>query len=216
MWRTSQGMRTLDGAEAELVTAAIGDMWRQLEEDQDSDDPWTWGLAIFDGLQWEQKTVQLAAVGGALLKTEVSAMPLTAVNEATVGVIFEHIRQSVQVEIDTSMDIDESLDFWRKKVLAVIDDESWPADEPLPDSNCTDFGEWDWMIEAIGDGILWDDDWCDASFIMDVAPETANRRKDSLGIDDDYYRAIAPDPSEADIAAARVALETFRNASGGT
>jgi hypothetical protein len=114
-------MRTLDGAEAQLVTAAIGDMWRQLEEDQNIDDPWTWGVPIFDGLQWEQKTVQLAAVSSALLKTEVSAMPLTAVNEATVGAMVEHIRQSVQVEIDTSTDMNESLDFWRKKVLAVID-----------------------------------------------------------------------------------------------
>jgi hypothetical protein len=79
-----------------------------------------------------------------------------------------------------------------------------------------EFGEWDWMIEAIGDGILWDDDWCDASFIMDVDPETASRRKRFLTIDDDYYTAIAPDPSEADIAAARAALETFRKASGGS
>jgi hypothetical protein len=47
--------------------------------------------------------------------------------------------------------------------------------------------------------ILWDDDWIDAGF-------TARARKERLGIEDDYYQAIVPEPSESDPDQARQTL----------
>jgi hypothetical protein len=214
MWRTSQGDRTLEGAEARLVAAAVVDMWMQLEQDEDSDDPWTWGVPIFDSLQWEQKIVQLAAVANALLQRDVSPMPLHAINEAPIGALFEHVRQSVQFEVESGVDVPPPSVYWRTQLLGVCDVEPRPPDLTMPDANCADFDEWDWMIEAIADGILWDDDWNIESLIMDVDPETANLRKRFLTIDNDYYTAIAPDATSADVAAARKILKAIRKERG--
>ena len=56
---------------------------------------------------------------------------------------------------------------------------------------------------GLAESVLWDDDWLDDGFIMDVDPETAAYRKYKLGITEEYYLAIAPDPTEADFEQAR-------------
>ena len=65
------------------------------------------------------------------------------------------------------------------------------------------------MVEAIAEGILWDDDWLDGNFFMDVDPETAAMRKHRMGIDKDYYTTIDPHPSDNDVETARLTLIEF-------
>lgn len=210
MWRTSEGIRTLKAGEAALVRAAVNDIWKELEQDQDNSDPWEWGVPLFDNLEWAEKVVLLANVASALLRDDVAPMPLTGVNEATVGVLFEHIRQAIQVEIDCQHDNPRDLMcFWRRSVLALIRRYAWDEDEPLPTETCDDRNEWEWMVEAIADGILWDNDWLDGNFFMDVDPETAAMRKRGMGIDEDYYTTIIPRPTDSDVEKARCTLIEF-------
>ena len=44
--------------------------------------------------------------------------------------------------------------------------------------------------------MLWDNDW-EADDPLDVAPEESRLLKSVLGIPDDYYIAVPPDPSDA-------------------
>jgi hypothetical protein len=210
MWRTSEGIRTLKGAEAALVRAVVNDIWKKLEQDQDNSDPWEWGVSLFDNLEWSEQVVLLANVASALLRDNVKPMPLTAVNEATVGVLFAHVRQSIEVEIDCQHDCPEDpMCFWRRSVLALIGHDNLDQDEPLPTEICDDPNEWEWMVEAIADGILWDNDWLDGNFFMDVDPAIAAIRKRRMGIDEDYYTTIVPQPTDSDVEKARRALLEF-------
>ena len=54
--------------------------------------------------------------------------------------------------------------------------------------------------------VLWDDDWNMPELVMDSSPEAARTVKECLSISDDYYTAIAPDPTEAELMKARVIL----------
>ena len=78
----------------------------------------------------------------------------------------------------------------------------------LPAESCTDLDEWNFLIEGLSDAILWDDDWIDDGLILDADPETARARREMLGIEDDYYQTIVPEPSESDLHQAR---QTLRN-----
>jgi hypothetical protein len=47
---------------------------------------------------------------------------------------------------------------------------------------------------------LWDDgDWDLEEEIADSSPELAQHQKEVLGITDDYFLAVAPDPPESEI-----------------
>lgn len=48
--------------------------------------------------------------------------------------------------------------------------------------------------------------------VMDKDPETARPIQWHLSIDDDYYVAIAPDPTDAEVAEARVTLRQIARA----
>lgn len=50
---------------------------------------------------------------------------------------------------------------------------------------------------------LWDHDWAMSNVVMDLAPEYSDERKEFLTIDRDYYFAIAPDPTELELARIR-------------
>jgi hypothetical protein len=209
MWHTSKGARTHQGAEAALVRAAVGLVWDFSEIEVSSpEDQWTWGVALFDALDCRQKIAQLSFVASALLRDEVPPPPLNAVNEATVGMLFEAIAIRIESEID--LDAGESNSTWRdwrRLVLAASVSGDWPSDLSLPAEGCSDRSEWHLLIEMLTEGILWDDDWIDDGSIMDVDPETADARKERLGIADDYYLAVAPDPTDSELDRARQKLK---------
>ena len=143
----------------------------------------------------------------ARLRDDVQSPPLNGLNEATVGVIYTGILHAIEFEIDCEDEHEpEFRYYWRKLVLAASHLDEWPSDEPPPGPECCDRDEWDCLVWGLAESVLWDDDWLDDGFIMDVDPETAAYRKDKLGITEEYYLAIAPDPTEADFEQAREAL----------
>jgi len=60
-----------------------------------------------------------------------------------------------------------------------------------------DYCKWDLLVECLEGRVLWDDDW-DMVEYLDAPPAVARRVKAELGIDEDYFVAIPPDPDDAD------------------
>jgi hypothetical protein len=215
MWQTSNGIRTLKGAEAALIRESIAHILDMLEtEAQGLADHWEFGIPVFDKLSWQQQLVLLAKVGEALLRDDVPPLELTAINEATVGAIYENFLQCVQFEVDSDdPEIAEGCDvtYWRRLLHDAVGETDKPQlppgpDEQLPNADCSDMEEWEIMIETIQSFVLWDADWLDEDLHLDVDPETSRLRKERLNIDETYYTAIPPDPNESEVQAARVRL----------
>lgn len=216
MWHTPNGIRAVEGHEAALIRAAIWYFWNMLEEEADGlADHWRFAIPVFDGLSWQQQLVLLAGVGEALLRNDVPPPELTAINEATVGAIYASISQCIQFEVDSNdnADVKEGLDttYWRRLLRNAVAETDKPElprgpDEQLPNADCADVEEWEIMIDSIQSLVLWDADWLDEDLHLDVDPETSRLRKARLGIPDDYYTSIPPDPNETEVDAARARL----------
>ena len=99
MWWTPDGERVLRGREATLFREALG-VLTDFVRDDEKGDLCQFGVSTFDSLQRSQKLAVLAEVGTALLREEEPGPTLTAVREATVAVIYELVRDMVQLEID--------------------------------------------------------------------------------------------------------------------
>jgi len=220
MWRTRTGNRTLQGAEARLVAAAIVAVLDNLALDLEGDDQvpqWQFGIAVFDELEAPQRLAVLNRIAVYLLSETLDTLPLTAVNEAAIGALFAEIHDAVMLEIGFADETEESLGGegrishetfsaadtrWRQLVLEAFR-ESQSATETIEDQasglaplDCQqrDPEQWENVIEWLADGILWDRDYEIADCFLDAAPDKAQHRKLLLGIDDEYFTAIAPDP----------------------
>lgn len=145
-------------------------------------------------------------VGEALLRDDIPCPPLNAVNEATLGVLMKALLQALDFEIDTAQERSDAYrTYWRELTLAAIR-ELDGDDGDLPDPSSCEQADWNILVEVLDSFLLWDDDWERPEVVMDADPETARLIKACLTIDDDYYVAIAPDPTDAEVAAARARL----------
>ncbi len=207
MWWTPDGERILLGAEAKLFREALA-----MTVDMVHDDPeglWQFGAPPFDNLQPNQKLVVLAQVGTALLRKDQPVPRLTAVSEAAVGAVYEAARLLVEMEIDQTPEWRESPS-WRELVLAACRERGI---EDLLDVQSEDLDEWDVLIGCLADGILWDEDWRDSESLMDVDPKAGRAVKEMLGIDEDYYVAVPPDPSAEEMERVWVTLRGLTDGS---
>ena len=208
MWHTSKGVRTLQGAEATLISTAVEFVWDFLEiESESPEDQWSSNVPVFDALDCHQRIVQLSFVASALLRDDVPPPPLNAVNEGTVGMLFEVIGVCIEWEVDGGHGGPSAVYPSRRQlVLDVAAANGRPSDARLPGEGCDDLDEWELLLEMLSDAILWDDAWIDDGFITDVDPETADARKERLGIDDGYYLAVVPDSCDSELERARRTL----------
>ena len=206
-WHSQRGDRTLTGAEAVLIRETLAYVVDMVEEDiTASADPWEFGVAAFDRLEPPARLAMLAEVGWHLLRDTESYPELTALNEATVAVLFNAIEQAIELETDCQSDDDLETRFgWRRLLLDTIAEDSDLSD--LPSVDCCDIDEWQFIIEALSDWILWDHDFNSGEYFLDTPPEHADMMRERFGIDDDYYRAIPPDPNECDLPAIRATLK---------
>lgn len=98
---------------------------------------------------------------------------------------------------------------WRRQILetiCVIDPEL-----ELPDVECSDSDEWSFLIDALRDRILWDHDFSAEPAFGDADPVKAQDARSMLGIDQNYFRAVAPDPSDEELAAIRLRLRLLQD-----
>ncbi len=134
-------------------------------------------------------------MGSSLLREETPAPDLTAVTEATVGAIYEVIRLMVEWEIDqpAAWRISPS---WQELVLAASQEKQF---EGLLDPESADMDGWEVLIGSLADGVLWDEDWKEAGAQRDADPTAGRAVKEVLGIDEDYFIAVPPDPTDEEM-----------------
>lgn len=192
MWRTSCGDRTLQGAEAKLFAEALLNLLDQEDELQFED--CDLGIECFDGLTYGQKISVLHTIANGLLRENVPAVPLTAVVEAAIAAVFEHLRISVDMEVDEP----EAWPDWRKMIVAARGE---TGGEEIPNPTCDDVGEWEMEIQGLADVILWDADYGDGELYLDKPPEESEVLRAMTGIPQEYFLAIADDLNDEQIEA---------------
>ena len=209
MWWTPDGERILQGAEAGLFRAALGVTVDMVREDDEG--LWQASVPPFDTLQPNQKLAVLAEVGSALLQESQPMPRLTAVREAAVGAVYEAIMPMVEMEIDQPPEGHES-PTWRELVLAACREQGI---KELLDPASEELDEWDLLISCLTDAVLWDEDWKDDESVLDADPKASRAVKKLLGIDEDYYVAAPPDPTEREMEGIWATLRTLtQNAAG--
>ncbi len=212
MWHTSRGDRTLQGDEAALVSRAIELMVAALlmhvDEDFEEDAPdCEAGIAIYDHCTPSQRLGLLHQVAHYLLTETDRSLPLSALTDATVAAIFVEVRDQIAIEIGFAPDQQtEGEASWREMVLAAhrsvfphrLEEDGGLLDGP-PIAVSEDLLGWEAMVNELCDSILWDRDFEMAESFLDVDPGVSRHRRRLLGIDDDYFTAVAPDPRPGEV-----------------
>lgn len=210
MYRTSQGERTLQGAERRLFVESLG-----MIVDYLSTDDYEAGIAQFDDLQRNQKIAVLLGVSKALLRDNVSAPPLKAASEAAVAAVYRHVQERVADEIEMlgscqlegeedawGEEPDDAGPSWRTLVRDACQETLRVDDLPATDEANTE--KWSFLVDCLQDQVLWDSDW-EITEPQDVAPDQRQDIGQKMGIEDDYYVWIPPDPTDG--SAARMLAE---------
>lgn len=213
MWRTPTGTRVLTDGEWSYFSGGLAHLYHFVNEDISSPhlDLGSPGVALFDALTPEQKLHVLAEVGLAFRNPLAAPPGLSAAREATVGAILLESRMLVEAEIggaDFRTGDEEVSVLCRQSVLDARPDwasyiaqwvqEGMPEDEAgyVPDPTCRDMIAWEPLIASIEESVLWDADFEEFQWIMDLSPEDAARAKQNLQIAPDYYEHVPEDPDE--------------------
>lgn len=204
-WDSSEDERVLTGHEAVLIREAISRLVDELESELEwNEEGLITGAPIFDKLTTDEKIGVLRSVAEHLLLPTPETLGLTAVSESTVWAIYKIIEQQIEIEIDFEKeDEDLELPSWRTLTwnawiegaegdLHCDDDEDDESYFP-EDQNCTDVEKWRSVVDCLADRILWDRDFEMIDDFMDANPEVAQLKKLVLGIDEEYYTAVAPE-----------------------
>lgn len=85
-------------------------------------------------------------------------------------------------------------------------DPNWDPEEDgwhfeVPEPLATEIDVWGDCLEHLADAILWDRDFEMAEDFLDADPIESRHRRHLLGINDDYFTRIAPDPRPAELRA---------------
>lgn len=191
MYNTPAGIRILRGAERRLFVESLAMIVDNLSI---GDVPFD--AAVFDDLQRNQKIAVLHSVARALLCDEEPVPVLTASIEAAAAMVFRHAADMVAMELNEP---DESAGLsWRELVLAACRDagiEGLPDVLPVPDDNSD---AWLLLMDCLEGRVLWDNDW-EMDVCLDADPDIGRRMRRELGIDDDYFVAVPPDPTDAEV-----------------
>jgi hypothetical protein len=221
MWHTSEGDRLLEAAEARLFKAGVTGLVERVKEDARVEGS-GYSIALFDELTWSQRLAVLESVATHLL-TKTDHMPeLTAVNEAAIGSVFDHVSFEIDMEIE-NVTLDT---VWRQLVLDAChecfgdelqkdddtDGEESAEDDAdyLPESaSCSRPELWHQLVQSLTDRILWDRDYELMGEFLDEPPEKAAMLRQIMGIGDDYFAAAA-----VDLHSDQEAGETLRRLAG--
>jgi hypothetical protein len=216
-WHTELGDRCLMGPEARLVREIVDYMHDMigcmLDVTLDGDDEVVeYGVPEFDKLSPPQKIALLEQVLRQMLTATEAPPALNVINESAIAAMYEAIGEMVLSEIEMESEFNESgpLDphHWRKLLLDVARADVRDSTE-LPDATCRDEDEWESILESVTMRVLWDDDYMDAEAVLDATPQSARRHRRKRGIDNDYYIAVAPDPSESELPIIRERLKAL-------
>jgi len=163
-------------------------------------------ISVFDDLQHNQKIAVLLGVSKALLRDNVPPPPLTAINEAAVAGVYRNMFDRLAEEIDPIAARILGVPFDEVDEANVGEDPSWRTlvldacraandMEDLPRVENTDEEEWALLIDCLRGRILWDEDW-EMVEQLDAVPEVRQTTNEEMGIDEDYFVSVPPDPTD--------------------
>jgi hypothetical protein len=209
MWRTPQGERILRGAEWDLFREGLAALCDQVEDSFDDPERCCTEIDVFDRLIPAQKLAMIAAVGTALSEQATPCPELTAVAEGTIAAVFSVIRTWIDIEINdqTEGNADLQEPQFRDLLLATVL-EFDPGAE-VPERNCADPEAWGLILDSVTGRVLWDEDFLEEDWFVDADPHATAPLKRELGIDEDYFTALAPDPAEEELRSIRVRLRAL-------
>ena len=227
-WHTPSGDRYLVGEEAELVRDSIATMVQELASCRETEEePWAYGVTLFDELSWQQQLAVLNQLATNLLQETGETLELSGVNEAGVAAVYQNITQQIELEIElhpvspaeyrcrwrqATLDAfreNENDDVIRQETLAQESDGESIFDI---ETDCLDLQRWQWLVELLADRVLWDRDFEMVNEMIDAPPERAAAMRAALGITPGYYTAIAPDPTDKQVDALFESIERITRA----
>jgi hypothetical protein len=200
MWHTEYGDRVLEGAEAKVFAESLLDL---IQCDLVEEGGFQAGIPVFDSLSSPQKIAVLHQVANALFRTTIPMPELTAVLEGAVGAVIQNLRWLVEEELAPPSAEDMS---FRSLISRACRD---LGVEEVPAPSCDDPDQWAFCVECLHDAILWDSDYLEDGNFMDLPPEYAKALKENMGISEEYFRSVAPDPPPRQGASLRSDLETL-------
>jgi hypothetical protein len=205
MWRMSSGNRILTDAEWNLFRFGLESLWGYIETEIEQGFSLTQtGVQVFDSLQPEQRLALLADVAQALRDPAIPIPRHTAVNEGAIAAVFAMLRNEVEGEILFTELETVSTEIRALVLAAARDTEQQP--ESLPDIAEADIEEWEWVVEAILDRILWDRDYEMGDDFLDQPPEASRDLHSQVRIDPDYFTTVPREPDRAGMLAVRQLL----------
>lgn len=208
MWRTPKEIRVVKGPESALFRETIGTMIDELTSERDCEEiegmQTTYRVSAFDDLPMMQRLGLLRDVSHALLRKDAPPLKLTAVNEATLAAIINNVEQLIWCEIDDEdisvAEVPRDKYYWRALLLACNHTEDSDLKHGESDDDKTEVesvakDDWEIEIQSLADRFLWDIDF-EYTDIPDMPPEQAEAERRAIGIEQDYYDTLPPDPHE--------------------
>lgn len=155
------------------------------------------GVEVFDQLGTTQKLAILADTCEAMTSPTIAAPKLSAVNEGTVAALLQSFWNQLIIELDMCEGFDDHpfLECRRALLAAFEDDDDPDTLAIIPEEHETDSEMWHDLFSLFESRFLDDTDYEMAS-LLDAPIEKAEGLRAILGIDDDYFVSVAPDPTE--------------------
>ncbi|MGA2704775.1 MAG: hypothetical protein ABSH35_27250 [Isosphaeraceae bacterium] len=207
MWRTPLGERVLRGAEWNLFRKGLSTLWDFVEDSSYDPDLCFTEVGVFDRLEPAQKLGMLALVGTALHDKDVPCPELSALSEGTFAAVYRVIRLLIETETleeGVSLQSDEGPSVRELVLLAARKTRS---SVELPEISSNDMDLWDDVLDCLMDRVLWEDrDFEEEELFLDSGPEITGFLKEQLGIADDYFIGVAPDPDPTQLDSIRESL----------
>lgn len=157
------------------------------------------GVQVFDRLSAPQKLAILAETCEAMTSPSIAAPKLTAVNEGAVAALLQSFWNQLVVELDMCDDFDDD-DYpvleCRRALLDAFEGEEDPDTlDMLPHVDESDSEMWHDLFTLFESRFLDDTDY-EMAALLDAPAEKAEEVKALLGIDDEYFVSVAPDPTD--------------------
>ena len=200
MWILSDFERVLTHAEWVCIRIGLESLRDYIQDDPDSQYGLSMtGVQIFDQLSVTQKLALLADTCEALTSPSVTAPKLTAVNEGTVAALLQSFWNQLVLELDMCDDFNDDdypLLECRRALLNAFEDEEDPdTQDMLPYVDESDSEMWHALFTLFESRFLDDTDY-EMAALLDAPAHKAEEIKAIMGIDDEYFVSVAPDPTE--------------------
>jgi hypothetical protein len=140
------------------------------------------------------------------------APELTAHSEAALAAVYRHVADMTGAEAETADDPGaEDPTYWRRRARAAYREveergrggSGWRP----PGVNSRDAEGWEFLVlELLAEEFFWDADHEIGPLFLDADPDQSRYLMGRMGVAEDYFRAVAPDPPAAELEGVRRAL----------